>query len=205
MSTSYQGRAQKPTYQLDIPGGPDSEPFKELLALLHEKMVENAIASADTFVSDKKARGEDRVRESFTPLIKENSKVDEKTGKIITAYDPSIRLKVSLKKDTAESDYDNAKFWDVVVEDAEGTKVDPSKLNNKNSQIMALMDVRGAMNTKTGNSIQLIAARVRILAEGGGAEAAAGDEAWGDCDIVQAAKKRKTEGEKDESAGFGDI
>jgi hypothetical protein len=95
--------------------------------------------------------------------------------------------------------------WQIVVEDVDGNKVSAEKLKNKNNQIMVLFDNRGAMHTKTGNSFQLIATRIRILAENSSAEDAAGDDAWGgdDNEAIKSAKKARTDaGGAASSGGF---
>lgn len=204
VSSSYQGKAQKPTMQVDIPSTPEYDGFRELLTMVGDKIVEIAQESASEFVADKAKRSPDRVKEDFAPIIKTNEKTDSKTGKVLNTYDPSVRFKLNLVKDCPESRYDEVTAWQIVVEDADGAKISPEKLKNKNNQIMVLFDVRGAMHTKTGNSFQLIASRIRILAENTSGEDAAGDDAWGgdDNEAIKSAKKARTDAGAASSGGF---
>jgi len=192
VNSSYEGRASKPTIQLEIPSTDEFKPFHDAMAMLSTKLEDIAVENASDLFSDKSKQKEAVVRSNFSGVIKSGEKIDKKTGKVLATYPDSFRIKISLVKDTPESEYDNAEKYQIAVEDKDGNSIDKAQLNQRNLKVMALFDVRGMMSSKTGVSPQLMLSRVRILEVGAAADE--GADAWGvDSEVINSSKRQKIE------------
>ena len=156
---------------------------------LHELAVKNAIE----FIKKANRRSPEAIKSDFGRIIKPSA--DER-------YAPTISFKIPLANGTPEAEWGNPDYWNILVQDANGKEVPKSRLNERNLRVIVLAELKGLVCSNTGISIQLNAIRVRIVQE---AEAEAGDDAWGDCEVVVKAadRKRKRELQAKEAAEAG--
>lgn len=194
VGTAYEGRPQKPTLKMDVAQNGDNKFFYDAMRdHVEPALLELAIANASEFVKKPNRRSADAIKSDFGKVIKPAA--DER-------YAPTISFKIPLANGTPEAEWGNPACWNILVQDANGEEVPKSRLNERNLRVIVLTELKGLVCSNTGISIQLNAIRVRIVQE---AEAEAGEDAWGDCEVVAKAadRKRKRELQAKEAAEAG--
>ena len=180
VSTVYEGRPIKPTLKMDVGRAEENTPFCDAMRDLAEPALHAlAIANAEDFVKKASRRSSDAIKSDFGKIVKPSNN---------DRYAPTISFKIPLANGTPEAEWGNPESWNIIVQDANGAEVPKSRLSERNLRVVVLSELKGIVSTNTGISIQLNALRVRILQE---AEEEAGDDAWGDCEVITKAAARK--------------
>ena len=198
--------------QLEVPETEDYAGFHEALRLINDRIMTITKECGSEIIKDPKKATPAAIESNFANLVKTNQKVDSATGKVIASYAPSIRLKLSLSKDTPESSYDDESKWATSVVDVDKKPMDKNVLRAKNNLLLPKFDVTGVFVSKTGISIQAMLTKVMVLAKDSAADDGDADDAFGGdaCDAIKELKRKreevKAEEEEEEKAadsGFG--